>query len=48
MIFKEALITSLSFAVRLSRFPHVPRTSPLSSSVFHAAGALSAPAGHFP
>ena len=23
MIFKEALITSLSFAVRLSRFPHI-------------------------
>ena len=32
MIFKEALIQSLSFAVRDSRFPpHVPRTSPLSS-----------------
>ena len=28
--------------------PHVPRTSPLSSSVFHTAGALSAPAGHLP
>ena len=28
--------------------PHVPRTSPLSSSVFHAACALSAPAGHLP
>ena len=29
-------------------FPHVPRTSPLSSSVFHAACALSAPTGHLP
>ena len=49
MIFKEALIQSLSFAVRDSRFPpHMPRTSPLSSSVFHTAGALSAPAGHLP
>ena len=28
--------------------PHVPRTSPLSSSVFQAACALSAPAGHLP
>ena len=28
--------------------PHVPRTSPLSSSVFHAACALSAPTGHLP
>ena len=28
--------------------PHVPRTSPLSSSVFHTACALSAPAGHLP
>ena len=28
--------------------PHMPRTSPLSSSVFHAAGALSAPVGHLP
>ncbi|GAA6389986.1 hypothetical protein I3400192H8_20960 [Dialister sp. i34-0019-2H8] len=31
MIFKEALIQSLSFAARNSRPPHVPRTSPLSS-----------------
>ena len=31
---------------RLTLFPHVPRTSPLSSSVFHAACALSAPSGH--
>ena len=31
-----------------SRCPHVPRTSPLSSSVFHTACALSAPAGHLP
>ena len=30
----------------LTLSPHVPRTSPLSSSVFHAACALSAPAGH--
>ena len=44
MIFKETLIQSLSFAVRDSRSPpHVPRTSPLSSAVFHSAGALSAP-----
>ena len=28
--------------------PHVPRISPLSSSVFHTASALSAPAGHLP
>ena len=28
--------------------PHVPRISPLSSSVFHTACALSAPAGHLP
>ena len=32
--------------LRLTLFPHVPRTSPLSSSVFHAACALSAPTGH--
>ena len=44
MIFKETLIQSLPFAVRDSRSPpHVPCTSPLSSSVFHSAGALSAP-----
>ena len=49
MIFKETLIKSLSFTVRDSRSPpHVPRTSPLSSSVFHTAGALSAPTGHLP
>ena len=49
MIFKETLIQSLSFAVRDSRFPpHMPRTSPLSSSVFHTASALSAPSGHLP
>ena len=49
MIFKETLIQSLSFAVRDSRSPpHVPRTSPLSSSVFHTASALSAPTGHLP
>ena len=34
--------------LRLTLFPHVPRTSPLSSSVFHAACALSAPTGHLP
>ena len=28
--------------------PHVPRTSPLFSSVFHTACTLSAPAGHLP
>ena len=39
---------SLSFAARDSRCPHVPCTSPLSSSVFHTASALSAPAGHLP
>ena len=49
MIFKETLIQSLSFAVSDSRFPpHMPRTSPFSSSVFHTACALSAPAGHLP
>ena len=47
MIFKETLIKSLSFAVRDSR-PHICRAVPLSSSVFHAACALSAPAGHLP
>ena len=29
-------------------FTHVPRTSPLFSSVFHTASALSAPTGHLP
>ena len=50
MIFKETLIKSLSFAVRDSRFfpPHICRAVPLFSSVFHAACALSAPAGHLP
>ena len=49
MIFKETLIKSLSFAVRDSRFPpHVLRTSPLSSSLFHTTSALSAPSGHLP
>ena len=49
MIFQETLIQSLSFAVRDSRSPpHVPRTSPLSSAVFHTASALSAPTGHLP
>ena len=49
MIFQETLIQSFSFAVRDSRFPHMCRgTSPLSSSVFHTACALSAPAGHLP
>ena len=48
MFFKETLITSLSFAVRDSRFPLICRAVPLSSSVFHTACALSAPAGHLP
>ena len=48
VIFKEALIQSLSFAVRDSRFPLICRAVPLFSSVFHAACALSAPAGHLP
>ena len=48
MIFKETLIQSLPFPVRVSRFPHICRAVPLSSSVFHAACALSAPAGHLP
>ena len=49
MIFKETLIKSLPFAVKDSRFPpHMSRTSPLSSSVFHTACALSAPSGHLP
>ena len=32
----------------LTPSPHVPRTSPLSSSVFHTDCALSAPTGHLP
>ena len=49
MIFKETRIQSFSFAVRVSRFPpHICRAVPLSSSVFHTACALSAPAGHLP
>ena len=48
MIFKETLIQSLSFPVRDSRFPHMCCAVPLSSSVFHTACALSAPAGHLP
>ena len=44
MIFKETLIKSLSFAVRVSRF-HTYAASP---ALFHAAGALSAPSGHLP
>ena len=47
MFFKETLIKSFSFAVKDSR-PHMCRAVPLSSSVFHAACALSAPAGHIP
>ena len=35
-------------SLRLTLFPHVLRTSPLSSSVFHAACALSSPTGHLP
>ena len=34
--------------LRLTLSPYVPHTSPLSSSVFHAACALSAPTGHLP
>gem|GEM_PF-2512859 len=48
MIFKETRIQSFSFAVRDSRFPRICRAVPLSSSVFHAACALSTPAGHLP
>ena len=48
MIFKETLIQSLPFPVRVSRFPHICRAVPLSSSVFHTACALSAPSGHLP
>ena len=47
MIFKEALIQSLSFAVKDSRL-HICRAVPFSSSVFLTACALSAPAGHLP
>ena len=32
----------------LTLSPHVPHASPLSSSVFHTALALSAPSGHLP
>ena len=39
---------SFLLAVRDSRFPHMCRAVPLSSSVFHAASALSAPSGHLP
>ena len=39
---------SFLLAVRDSRFPHMFRAVPLSSSVFHAASALSAPSGHLP
>ena len=48
MIFKETRIKSFSFAVRDSRFPHICRAVPLSSSVFHTACTLSAPSGHLP
>ena len=47
-VFKETTIKSLSFVVSDSRFPHICRAVPLSSSVFHTACALSAPAGHLP
>ena len=40
---------SLAFEAQgLTLSPHVPRTSTLSSSVFHAASALFAPTGHLP
>ena len=38
----------MSFAVRDSRFSHICRAVPLSSSIFHTACALSAPVGHLP
>ena len=44
MIFKETLIKSLSFAVRVSRF-HTYAAFP---TLFHTASALSAPSGHLP
>ena len=34
--------------LRLTLSPNVPRIFPLSSAVFHAASALSAPTGHLP
>ena len=40
---------SLSFEAQgLTLSLHVPRTSPLSSAVFHTASTLSAPSGHLP
>ena len=49
MIFKETLIKSLSFAVRVSRFPptYAAHFSAFPT-LFHTAGALSAPSGHLP
>ena len=44
MIFKETLIKSLSFAVRVSRF-HTYAAFP---ALFHTASTLSAPSGHLP
>ena len=49
MIFKETLIKSLSFAIRVSRFPHMCRALlRFPPALFHTAGALSAPSGHLP
>ena len=40
---------AFSMQIKYKRLsPHVPRTSPFFSSVFHAARTLSAPTGHLP
>ena len=48
MIFKETLIKSLSFAVRVSRFHTYAAHFSAFPTLFHTAGALSAPSGHLP
>ncbi len=49
IVISEDCEKSLSFAAQgLTLSPHVPRTFPLCSSVFHAARTLSAPTGHLP
>ena len=48
MIFKETLIKSLSFAVKVSRFHTYAAHFSASPALFHTAGALSAPSGHLP
>ena len=48
MIFKETLIKSLSFAVRVSRFHTYAAHFSAFPTLFHPAGALSAPLGHLP